>query len=575
MNIYTTKTMIRQSVRAATLAGGFLFTMAQISAASTTVRITIESSAPAEGTLLTPFWLGIQDGSFDLFNAGEAASEAIERMAEDGNLSVLRADFEASGAGTLDGVLTGLGMEGTPPLFFPGQVNSWTISLDGTDPRSRYLSYAAMILPSNDAFVAPADPMMYPLFDTEGALIEREIVIPGSAVYDAGTEVNDEIAANVPVLGQAEPDTGSVEGGVIAMHPGFLPEGAVLAAFPGADFTATGYEVARIRVEQVPVDTVTVEFTVESLAPTDGTVLTPVWMGIHDGSFDLFDNGAAASSAVERFAEDGSFAQLQSDFAIYALGGLDGVVTGLGMEGTPPLFFPGQVNTWTVNLDRNSPAHRYLSYGAMILPSNDAFIANEDSMAVALFDAEGNFIEQTLTINGNQVWDAGTEVNDEVAANVPLLGQAAPDTGASENGVVAPHPGFMSDGTVLSAFPAADFLAPDYAVLRVTLRRVNNPFSAYPVDALGARQTSTFGTIFDAAYPFVYQADHGWLYLLESGEGSGFWAYNFRSNLGWIYIHLDTYPVVYHESLGWLYFLEGSDPRQFYVFASGIWTTVD
>jgi hypothetical protein len=38
-----------------------------------------------------------------------------------------------------------------------------------------------------------------------------------------------------------------------------------------------------------------------------------------------------------------------------------------------------------------------------------------------------------------------TEVNDEEAANVPLLGQETPNTGVDENGVVTSATGFILD----------------------------------------------------------------------------------------------------------------------------------
>ena len=44
---------------------------------------------------------------------------------------------------------------------------------------------------------------------------------------------------------------------------------------------------------------------VENFGPTGGFFLTPVWYGLHDGSFDLFNVGEAASSALEMIAEDG------------------------------------------------------------------------------------------------------------------------------------------------------------------------------------------------------------------------------------------------------------------------------
>ncbi|MCP4248268.1 MAG: hypothetical protein GY778_14575, partial [bacterium] len=67
---------------------------------------------------------------------------------------------------------------------------------------------------------------------------------------DAGTEVNDEIPAHTAFFGQTEPDTGIDEFGVVHDHPGFLPPGSggILddPGFANADFTQSGYEIARI-----------------------------------------------------------------------------------------------------------------------------------------------------------------------------------------------------------------------------------------------------------------------------------------------------------------------------------------
>ena len=55
---------------------------------------------------------------------------------------------------------------------------------------------------------------------------------------------------------------------------------------------------------------VEVQVKVENLSPQGGLYFTPLWVGFHDGSFDVYDRGAAASVGVERFAEDGDFAAL-------------------------------------------------------------------------------------------------------------------------------------------------------------------------------------------------------------------------------------------------------------------------
>ena len=57
---------------------------------------------------------------------------------------------------------------------------------------------------------------------------------------------------------------------------------------------------------------VNVQVTVENLTSTGGVFNTPVWIGFHDGSFDLYDMDTAASMGLERLAEDGSIAELSA-----------------------------------------------------------------------------------------------------------------------------------------------------------------------------------------------------------------------------------------------------------------------
>ena len=90
------------------------------------------------------------------------------------------------------------------------------------------------------------------MFDELGNFVGGSFVIAGSRVLDAGSEVNDELPANTAAFGQMTPDTGVPEGGVVHVHPGFLPAGSggILddPAFAAADFTQPGYRIARITV---------------------------------------------------------------------------------------------------------------------------------------------------------------------------------------------------------------------------------------------------------------------------------------------------------------------------------------
>jgi len=160
--------------------------------------------------------------------------------------------------------------------------------------------------------------------------------------------------------------------------------------------------------------------------------LTPLWFGLHDGTFDTFNAGFAASGSIEALAEGGDVAGLQSDFAAVT-GGLGGVAANAAGFGGAPVIDPGE--TAMVRLSGvSATANRYFSYASMVIPSNDAFIGNDNPMAYELFDASGNFNGPvTIEIYGNNIWDSGTEVNDTMGAAFSAVG----GTDSVEGGVVA------------------------------------------------------------------------------------------------------------------------------------------
>jgi CHRD domain len=215
------------------------------------VTVTVENLAPENGGVLTPMWVGVHDGSFDVYDLGAPASASLERIAEDGVPAMLSAEFLGSGAGLVDGVMFGPGAPAVP-VIFPGQKASVTLDLDPAAATSRYLSFTSMVIPSNDAFIANDDPLAHPIFDGSGNFLGGDFIVFGKEVRDAGTEVNDESPTNTAFFGQATPDTGADEGGVVMMHGGLLPvgSGGILDSpdFAAADFTKPGYRVARIRV---------------------------------------------------------------------------------------------------------------------------------------------------------------------------------------------------------------------------------------------------------------------------------------------------------------------------------------
>jgi hypothetical protein len=215
-----------------------------------TVRVTIENLAPTNGTFLTPAWVGFHNGAFDLYNRGEAASAALEMLAEDGDTSGISSDFAASGNGSVDATLNSIGPIG------PGRTVTRDFVLDSSMASSRYLSYATMVIPSNDTFLANGNPLAFEVFDASGNFQGLDFIVLGSDALDSGTEVNDEIPGNTAFFGQMSPNTGVNENGVVRLATGFNPRGSggILddSRFSGADYTAANYQFLRFSVHAVP-----------------------------------------------------------------------------------------------------------------------------------------------------------------------------------------------------------------------------------------------------------------------------------------------------------------------------------
>jgi Ca2+-binding RTX toxin-like protein len=211
----------------------------------TQITISIENLAPTAGTSLTPFWFGLHDGNFDTYDRGRPASQGVERIAEDGTTEAITQEFNQAGFGTTQGVIAGA----NGPIA-PQETTRFTVTVDGSNRQNAYFNYAAMLLPSNDFFVANGNERAHQVFDEQGNFVGADFVILGRNVLDAGTEVNDEIPANTAFFGQQTPDTGTIENGVVTLAGGFIPGGAILSdpLFASGDFTAEGYQVARIRL---------------------------------------------------------------------------------------------------------------------------------------------------------------------------------------------------------------------------------------------------------------------------------------------------------------------------------------
>ena len=470
------------------------------------IDITITNLQQTDGALLTPFFLATQNGQYDVFDAGSAASASLESLAEDGNTGPRIAAALGSG-----GVNEAVATPGGP--LAPGESRTISLRADSLNDLTQYLSFASMVIPSNDAFIGNDDPTEIDLFDENGDLIRRvggsAFIVTGDDVYDAGTEDNDEIPANTAALAQAAPNTGTTEGGVIRQHAGFQGSsrlggatGNILTARPNADFTDGNPQVASIQIDANDgndlliggsgndtleggdgTDTLIggfgddnlsggdgddtligggqIEVTVTNLQSTDGGLLTPFFLATQNDTYDFFNVGGTASASLEALAEDGDTGPRIA--AALASGGVDAAVATPG----GPLA-PGDSRTVTFYANPNNPLTQNLSFASMFIPSNDAFIGSDDPDTIPIFDADGNLIIRTgadaFIITGDDVYDAGTEDNDEIPANTAALAQAAPNTGTTEGGVIRQHEGFQGSsrlggtvGNILTAHPNADF----------------------------------------------------------------------------------------------------------------------
>ena len=239
------------------LGTGSLLTMASAASAAS-LKVSIEN-APQNGTLLTPLWVGFHNGSFDVYDRDSLdLFPGTESLVEDGLTEQISKRFDAVRAGVVQGTILGTEGANVGPIDV-GETATLLFEVDPTSSSSRFFSYGAMVIPSNDAFIANGNPTAHPIFDEAGSFIGADFVELGSDVLDGGTEVNDESPVTTAFFGQAAPDTSVDENGVVEIHPGFNPvgSGGILDApqFANADFKADDYQVARIRVELVEDDT--------------------------------------------------------------------------------------------------------------------------------------------------------------------------------------------------------------------------------------------------------------------------------------------------------------------------------
>lgn len=132
---------------------------------------------------------------------------------------------------------------------------------------------------------------------------------------------------------------------------------------------------------------------------TRGQTFTPQLVVTHQRSVSLFELGMPASLGLEILAEGGDTGMLSGELG--ALGDAVGSV-----QTVPGLLGPGQSVTVTVAVSNH---HRFLSFAAMLIPTNDTF-AGLNGLRLPRHGAV------SVTV---QAYDAGTEQNDQNCLNIP------------------------------------------------------------------------------------------------------------------------------------------------------------
>ena len=182
---------------------------------------------------------------------------------------------------------------------------------------------------------------------------------------------------------------------------------------------------------------------------TKGEIFTPIMVASHRHDVRLFEAGSPASPELEMLAEAGDTGPLSDK--LLADGALDVATT----DGVLP---PGQSVTVHV---RTNNRHNHVSVAAMLVPTNDAFMA--------VNGVKGPRLHRSKTVM-SPAYDAGTETNDELCVSIPGPPFICAGEGYSANGgegYVYIHSGIHGIGDLIAA--DHDWNNP---VAKVTIRQV-------------------------------------------------------------------------------------------------------
>ena len=159
------------------LMAGLMFAQAANADGSYYRKYEVTITNITRGQTFTPILVATHSARVGLFELGAPAGEALEILAEDGSTTALTEALLEAGYEVAD-------VETIPGLLAPGATTS--VIVEATRFQ-RFLSLAAMLIPTNDTFVA-LDTVPLPFRSRSYTAI----------AYDAGTEANDQNCLNMP-----------------------------------------------------------------------------------------------------------------------------------------------------------------------------------------------------------------------------------------------------------------------------------------------------------------------------------------------------------------------------------------
>lgn len=255
--------------------------------------------------------------------------------------------------------------------------------------------------------------------------------------------------------------------------------------------------------------------------PNRAPTAFPIWYAFHDGTIDAFDEGALASEALSELATERLVQPLLDRYR--DAGKVSFIANppwGIGIEN---VHDPSQPVAREQLLD--PVRHRYFSYLAKVVPSDDAFVGNDDPKRVEVFDADGKFLGPfVIDVFGSDVLDAGVRANDERDVWMIHRTETKLSSGSATTEPIRTHGGYIGSVRRPEGVPGilgaegqgcATFSSPTYCY-RLSTQHGDFTRTGFPL--LRIRITNGIDGSYSGSWYDPARAGEG--FLIDVGEGN-------------------------------------------------------